>query len=237
MRSGGSGSRWSSWLVAMAMLFGMIQLMPGDPATIALGPRATPAMREAYLAKMGLDQPLPCRSCASSAACCRAISAPTCSPTGASRTIVLEQLPYTLALIGAGLGWAVAARHPARLLRRRSRRGRLADRVIGVLSRRRDRDAVLRRRDLRAPALRRARWAGCRRSAPASPATSATSCYHLVLPAFAIGLGWVGYLARMVRASMLEVLGENHIRMARAFGLPERTIIYRYALRSRSCRP
>ena len=37
---------------------------------------------------------------------------------------------------------------------------------------------------------------------------------HLILPAFAVGLGWVGYLARMVRASMLEVMGENYIRAA-----------------------
>ena len=35
---------------------------------------------------------------------------------------------------------------------------------------------------------------------------------HLILPSMAVGLGWVGYLARLVRASMLEVLGENHIR-------------------------
>lgn len=54
---------------------------------------------------------------------------------------------------------------------------------------------------------------------------------HLILPAFAIGLSWVGYIARLVRASMLEVLGENHVRTARAFGLPERTIIFRYVLR------
>jgi peptide/nickel transport system permease protein len=47
---------------------------------------------------------------------------------------------------------------------------------------------------------------------------------HLVLPAFAIGLGWVGYLARMVRASMLEVLSEPYIRSARAFGLPPRKV-------------
>ena len=43
--------------------------------------------------------------------------------------------------------------------------------------------------------------------------------YHLILPSFAVGLGWVGYLARIVRASMLEVLGENYIRAARAVGL------------------
>ena len=46
-----------------------------------------------------------------------------------------------------------------------------------------------------------------------------------------MGLGWVGYLARMVRASMLETLAAGHIRTARAFGLPERTIVYSYALR------
>jgi len=54
---------------------------------------------------------------------------------------------------------------------------------------------------------------------------------RLLLPSFAVGLGWVGYLARLVRASMLEVLGENHIRTARAFGLKERTIVFSYALR------
>ena len=55
--------------------------------------------------------------------------------------------------------------------------------------------------------------------------------YHLILPAFAVGLGWVGYLARMVRASMLEVLGENYIRAARAAGLTQRKVVYDYALR------
>jgi len=55
--------------------------------------------------------------------------------------------------------------------------------------------------------------------------------HHLVLPAIALGLGWVGYISRLVRASMLEVMEGNHIRTARAFGLPERTIIVHYALR------
>jgi peptide/nickel transport system permease protein len=54
---------------------------------------------------------------------------------------------------------------------------------------------------------------------------------HLILPAFAVGLGWVGYLARLVRASMLEVMGENYIRSARAFGIPEWKVVYLYALK------
>ena len=55
--------------------------------------------------------------------------------------------------------------------------------------------------------------------------------WHLILPAFAIGLGWVGYLARIVRASMLEVMGENYIRAAKAYGLPNSAVVYRYALK------
>ena len=55
--------------------------------------------------------------------------------------------------------------------------------------------------------------------------------HHLVLPAFAVGLGWVGYLARMVRASMLEVMGETYIRAARSLGISRPRIVYGYALR------
>ena len=56
----------------------------------------------------------------------------------------------------------------------------------------------------------------------------------LILPAFAIGFTWVGYLARLVRASMLDVMGEPHIRTARAFGLPEWKIVTKYALAHRA---
>src|SRR5690606_33504885 len=55
---------------------------------------------------------------------------------------------------------------------------------------------------------------------------------HLVLPAGALALVWVGYLARVVRSGMLEVLGANYIRAARALGLHERLIAYRYALKN-----
>lgn len=55
---------------------------------------------------------------------------------------------------------------------------------------------------------------------------------HLILPAAALALTWVGYFARLVRASMLEVVGSNYIRVARAYGLRERAIHYRYALKN-----
>ena len=55
---------------------------------------------------------------------------------------------------------------------------------------------------------------------------------HLALPATALALTWIGYIARLVRTSMLEVLGQNYIRSARAFGLRERLIFYKYALKN-----
>src|SRR5262249_38208350 len=45
--------------IAMALLFSMIHVTPGDPASIALGPRATEAMREDFRVRMGLDKPIP----------------------------------------------------------------------------------------------------------------------------------------------------------------------------------
>jgi peptide/nickel transport system permease protein len=63
------------------------------------------------------------------------------------------------------------------------------------------------------------------------PGDLADQAYHLILPAFAVGLSWVGYLARMVRASMLEVMNETYIRAAHAFGLEPRTVVFRYALK------
>ncbi|HUK87853.1 MAG TPA: ABC transporter permease, partial [Terriglobales bacterium] len=55
---------------------------------------------------------------------------------------------------------------------------------------------------------------------------------HLVLPAITMGGALAAILTRMVRTSMLEELGQDYIRTARAKGLPERTVVYRHALRN-----
>ena len=46
-----------------------------------------------------------------------------------------------------------------------------------------------------------------------------------------MSIGWVGYLARLIRASLLEVLSEQHVRMMRAYGVPEGRIVGHFALR------
>ena len=59
---------------------------------------------------------------------------------------------------------------------------------------------------------------------------------RLILPTLALAFGWVGFIARLVRTSMLEVLGESYIRTSRAYGLSGRLITYKYALKN-ACIP
>jgi len=54
----------------------------------------------------------------------------------------------------------------------------------------------------------------------------------LVLPAFALGTRSIAFLARMTRSAMLEVLGSDYIRTARAKGLPRASVLARHALRN-----
>ena len=56
--------------------------------------------------------------------------------------------------------------------------------------------------------------------------------HHLVLPAFALGLGYLAINTRFTRASMIEVMSQDYIRTARAKGLSEKAITYKHALRN-----
>ena len=58
------------------------------------------------------------------------------------------------------------------------------------------------------------------------------SVSHIILPAITLSMSTMAVMARMTRASMLEVLGQDYIRTARAKGMKERIVIYRHALRN-----
>ncbi len=64
------------------------------------------------------------------------------------------------------------------------------------------------------------------------PVSGSGTVAYLVLPAITMGGALAAILTRMVRTSMLEELGQDYIRTARAKGLPERTVVYRHALRN-----
>jgi peptide/nickel transport system permease protein len=55
---------------------------------------------------------------------------------------------------------------------------------------------------------------------------------HLVLPAVTLGTFLIGLIIRLTRSSMLEVLGQDYVRTARAKGLAEHVVIVRHALRN-----
>ena len=214
---------------ALALLFGMIHLVPGDPASIALGPRATPQMVEELRQRMGLDRPLPMQFLLFFGNALGGDLGRDVFTNQKVLDLVLGELPSTLALAAAALGWAIAVGVPLGCLSA-MRPNSWIDRVAGVLS-----VSVIAIPSFVVALYSLLVFAVWLRWFPAlgiaRSGTLGEQLWYLVLPAFAVGLGWVGYLARLVRASMLEVLGENHIRTARAFGLSERRIVYRYALK------
>lgn len=215
--------------VAVLLLFSLLHMIPGDPISIALGPRATPEIIERYSEKMHLNDPIVVQFFIFLK---NAATGDLGLDVFSERSVALivgEQLPYTLILAVVGLGWAVLLGIPLGCISA-VRPNSLLDRITGLLS----------VGTIAVPSFLVSIWAllifaihlkwlpviGAGESGDIMD-----QIHHLILPAFAVGLGWVGYLARLVRASMLEVMGENYIRAARSFGLPQRTVIYRYALK------
>jgi peptide/nickel transport system permease protein len=216
-------------VTAMVMLFSATRIIPGDLATIMLGPRATPQARERLNEEMGLNKPMPVQLGMFLGGAVQGDLGTDPVTERKVLTVVLENLPYTLALVAAGLGWAVLLGIPLGCYSA-IRRNSFIDKFTGVIS----------VGTISIPSFVVAIYAALVFAVQLNwlPMIGAgergqlgDQIAHLVMPSFAVGLGWVGYLARIVRASMLEVMGENHIRTARAFGLSESKVVFRYALR------
>lgn len=216
-------------MLAVTLLFAMIHMMPGDPASVILGPKASPELKAELNQRMGLDQPLVVQLGHFYADLARGDLGVDVFSDRAVSDIVFEQLPYTLVLVLAAIGGAALLGIPLGCFSA-IRRNSLLDRVTAVMS------VAFIAVPSFVVALYLLLWLAVKwRWFPAMGAGASgdlvDQARHLVLPATALGLGWVGYIARLVRATMLEVMEENHIRTARAFGLHERTIVVHYALR------
>jgi len=216
-------------VVAMTLLYGMIHAVPGDPANVILGPRATPEMKLELKERMGLDKPVHIQLFTFFANVATGDLGVDVFSNQPVSDQVFEMLPHTLWLVGAGIVWAIILGIPMGCYSA-VRRNSFIDKFIGLIS----------VGTIAIPAFVVALYALLLFAVHLKwlPAIGAGDegdvkdmILHLILPAFSVGLGWVGYIARMVRASMLEVLGEYHIRTVKAFGLPRQTIIFRYALR------
>ncbi len=214
---------------AILFLFVIIQFVPGDMITILLGPRATPELRADFAQRMGLD-----RSILEQVGLFfgRVVTGDLGTDVISNRKIVdmiLEVLPNTLQLAGAGLlislvfGIAlgcIAALKP----------GSVLDTILGVTS----------VAFITTPAFVVAiflllifsiqlHWLPV--TGAGDPGDPLDRLSHIILPATALSIGWIGYLARLIRASLLEVLSEQHVRMMRAYGVPEVRIVRHFALR------
>lgn len=217
-------------LLTVVFLSLVTRLLPGDPATSILGPRATPELVADVKADLHLDEGVTGQVAATSGDLLGGDLGTEWASGEAVLTLIGDTLPSTLMLAVVSLLLATAIGIPLGVMSA-SRPGSVADRVTGV-------GAVA---VMSVPAYVVALilllvfvqqldvLPGIGEGSTADPADYAA---HLVLPAVALGVGWAGYLARLVRSTMLEQLGSEYVRSARAFGLAERTVLYRYALRN-----
>jgi peptide/nickel transport system permease protein len=210
------------WLV-VSVVFLLIHLVPGDPILQMLGEGAAGADIAAARHAYGLDVPLGQQYIHYWRGVLHGDlgrSLRLNQPVGA---IIRGAYPQTLWLTLAALAVAIVLSIPAGV-RSALRRNRWDDRVLSFVS-------LL---GLSFPnfALGPILILFFAIKLGLLPVSGAGSPAHLVLPAITMGGALAAILTRMVRTSMLEELGQDYIRTARAKGLPESTVVYRHALRN-----
>ena len=218
-------------LVASAVVFSVLEIIPGDPALLMLGMNAEPDTLAALREQMGLNQPVFLRYL-------DWVSGLAVGDFGTSYTYsspVLEligervMVSLPLALISLFLSTVIAL--PVGIFAA-ARRGKPADTItrgaaqVGV--------AIpnfwfaLLLIYLFAVWLRLVPAGGF----PGWDAGIWAGLKALILPAIALALPQAAILARVTRSAMLEVLGEDYIRTARAKGMPRRIVLWHHALRN-----
>lgn len=207
----------------LCLVFLLIHLVPGDPVEVMLGESAQAADREALRQSLGLDQPLLTQFTTYLG---NVLSFDLGTSLHSKRPILdilLERLPATLELALAALFVAVLVAFPLGMMAAVKKdtawdHSAMAVSLLGVSI----------PNFLMGPLLILvfAVWLGW------FPVSGREGLASLVLPAITLGTAMASILSRMVRATLLEVLGEDYIRTARAKGLGPRAVIWRHALRN-----
>ena len=216
-------------LSAMALLFVLTTLVPGDPASALLGPEASPAAAKQFIAEMGLDKPVVERMAHFFG---RLLTGDLGTDVLSGRPVlgvVLAAVPPTLALTATAIGLSVLLAVPLGVVAA-LRPGSLLDHALAGLS------VAL----IAVPGcvvaigllLVFSVWLDWLPVLGAGSGGWADQARRLILPAVALAVGWIGFLARLIRTAMLEVLGQPYIRTARAYGLRPHQIVYKYALKN-----
>jgi peptide/nickel transport system permease protein len=219
---------------AMLLLFTLSAIVPGDPASALLGPQATPEYRARFIVEMGLDKPLPVRFGIFLSNMATGHLGTDMLSGKPVIEIVGAILPYTFVLTFAAIGLAVIIGVPLGCFAA-IRRGSGFDHVLAFIS-----VAFIAIPNFVIAIFLLLIFSIWLNWLPVLGAGTAgdwgDQFQRLILPTVALALGWIGFIARLVRSSMLEVMGENYIRTAKAYGLSERLITYKYALKN-ACIP
>src|SRR5438270_3619944 len=210
------------WLV-VSVVFLLIHLVPGDPIQAMLGEGAANADLEAARHAYGLDQPIGRQYLQYWNGVLHGRLGQSIRLNQDVGRVIRERYPYTLRLTLAGLVIALLLSIPAGV-RSAQRRNRWDDRLLSVVS-------LL---GLSFPnfALGPILILFFAIRLGVLPVSGSGTLAHLVLPAVTMGGALAAILTRMVRTSMLEELGRDYVRSARAKGLAERTVVYKHALRN-----
>ena len=217
-------------ILAMVFLASMIHFIPGDPVQTLLGPRATPERSAKVREMMGLNDPVPVQVYNFVINALQGDLGVDFVSGQAVTEIILEALPHTFWLAFVSLGLAALTGIPLGVFSA-AHPNSFADRVTSVLS-----ISFITMPSFVAALLLLLLFAVVLGWFPAigvgDPNDPVDYLKHLILPSIALAITWIGYLARLVRASMLEILNETYIRTALSFGLRARTVFYKHALRN-----
>jgi peptide/nickel transport system permease protein len=214
------------------LVFFMLRMIPGDPVIQMLGPEYTPEAAAALRVKLGLDQSLYVQyvrwfgsvltgdlggSIATGETVSEAIA------TGLPKTLSLTVLSFVIAVAIAVPAGIIAA------LRRNSAfdYGASVISFIGVSM-----PSFWFGIMLILVFAVRLRWLPAIGYAELTEDGFVEWFKHLILPSLAIGAGYSAILMRFVRAGLLEVLGSDYVRTARAKGVREHAVVLRHGLRN-----
>ncbi len=205
------------------LVFLLIHLVPGDPVEAMLGENAQVADREALRQALGLDRPLGEQYLAYLQRLARLDLGLSFQDRRPVAAILGERLPATLELTLAALGLALLLALPLGVLAARHRGSPLDSGAMGLSL-----VGISIPNFWLGPLLILvfSLWLGW------TPVSGREGPASLILPALTLGTGMAAILARMVRGSILEVLGEDYVRTARAKGLSERRVLWGHALRN-----
>lgn len=210
-------------LGVMCLVFFLIHLVPGDPVDMMLGESARPADREALRVALGLDKPLLDQLWLYFKGLAQFDLGTSLHTRQPVADLLLERLPATVELTLASLLVAILIAVPLGIMaavRKDSPwdRGAMTVSLIGVSIPNFWMGPVL--------ILVFSLWLGW------FPVSGRDGLGSLVLPAITLGTALAAVLSRMIRSTLLEVLGEDYIRTARAKGLSPSRVIFRHAMRN-----